>query len=163
MKRVAKVRRTRIALISCSKKKSPAPGEISAWKRYLPSTLFALSYDYAKRIWGAEEVYILSAKYGVIPENAIIPDYDVSLGDLSREERRSWAAGVSKTLSAMDPNGQKTFLVLAGVSYVRNLDFGRMDGNGSKFEYPLIGLGMGKRMQRLRQMIDAADEGGADT
>ncbi len=162
MKHTAKLRNTKIALISCSKKKSLAPGEIDAWKRYLPSTLFALSYDYATRVWGADQVFILSAKYGIISHHAVIPNYEMSLNSLSRRERLIWAGPVKADIHAMGRFGGRSFLVLAGETYTKDLDLEGLAWNKNKVENPLTGLGMGKRMQRLRQMIDAADEGQSD-
>lgn len=148
-----KLRNTRIALISCSKKKSKEPGEISAWKRYWPSTLFSLSYEYARAVWKADQIFILSAKYGIIPHTAIIPDYEMSLNSLSATERLRWAVKVNKGLAAISPNKQRTFLILAGTMYSKQLDLAESFSNGV-IETPLTGLGMGKRMQKLRQMID---------
>lgn len=162
MKQTAKLRNTRIALISCSKKKSLASGEIDAWKRYLPSTLFALSYDYATRIWKADQIFILSAKYGIISANAIIPYYEMSLNSLSRSERYNWARPVRSNIHDMSRFGGLSFLVLAGETYTKDLDLEGVAYNRNKVVNPLTGLGMGKRMQRLRQMIGDADEAQSD-
>ncbi len=162
MKHTAKLRNTKIALISCSKKKSQAPGEIDAWKRYLPSTLFALSYDFAKRVWGADQIFILSAKYGIISHHAVIPNYEMSLNSLSRQARFDWAMPVREAIQDMGRFGKRSFLVLAGETYTRDLNLEGLALNRNLVLTPLTGLGMGKRMQKLRQMIDDADEAQSD-
>ena len=68
----------RIALISWSKLKTDRP--CPARELYAPSRLFSLSYQYARR--NADKVYILSAKYGLVEESAVIAPYDLTLADL---------------------------------------------------------------------------------
>ena len=62
----------RIALISCSKSKQNYP--CPARELYAPSQLFSLSYQYAKKV--ADEVYILSARYGLLAEEVMEKEWD---------------------------------------------------------------------------------------
>ena len=77
----------KIALISCSKLKTDRP--CPARELYAPSRLFSLSYQYARR--NADKVYILSAKYGLVEESAVIAPYDLTLADLPEYRQRDWA------------------------------------------------------------------------
>ena len=62
----------RIALISCSKSKQNYP--CPARELYAPSQLFSLSYQYAKKV--ADEVYVLSARYGLLAEEVMEKEWD---------------------------------------------------------------------------------------
>ena len=57
-----------VALISCSKEKKNYT--CPAKELYSASTLFSLSYKYAKKV--ADKIYILSALYGLVPEDRVI-------------------------------------------------------------------------------------------
>ena len=54
------------------------------------STLFKLSYLFAKMI-GCDDIYVLSAKYGLLNEEEIIEPYDETLNRKNITERRNWA------------------------------------------------------------------------
>ena len=77
----------RIALISCSKSKQNYP--CPARELYAPSQLFSLSYQYAKKV--ADEVYVLSARYGLLAEEDVVAPYDLTLTDLPEHRQRDWA------------------------------------------------------------------------
>lgn len=74
-----------IAIISCSKKKLKR-NRIKARDLYSASPLFRYSYQYIKKFYPDIPIYILSAKYGLIPEETIIDYYDQTLKDYSKEE-----------------------------------------------------------------------------
>ena len=82
----------RIALISCSKSKQNYP--CPARELYAPSQLFSLSYQYAKKV--ADEVYVLSARYGLLAEEDVVAPYDLTLTDLP--EHRQQLRQVPKTV-----------------------------------------------------------------
>ena len=86
---------------------------------------------------------ILSAKYGLLSETDIVEPYDLSLFDLSRQDRIQWGREVTDKLTAINPN---TVTLLCGNEYSRYLDL-------SKFTVlnPLKGLGIGKRIQFLSE------------
>lgn len=65
----------KIALIACCKKKKES--QCRACEMY-QSTLFKLSYKYAEKT-GCDEIYILSAKYGLLDKDKIIAPYDETL------------------------------------------------------------------------------------
>ena len=65
---------------------------------YSKSPRFALAYEYAKK--NSDEVYILSAKYGLISENGIIESYNDTLRDKSISERKEWSSKVLEDLQS---------------------------------------------------------------
>lgn len=84
----------KIALIGCVKKKTGYPCE--AKDMYI-SPLFRGCYRLAKRM-GAEKIFILSAKYGLIEETQVIQPYNETLNDKSERERKIWAYNICQSL-----------------------------------------------------------------
>lgn len=62
-------------LLSCSEKKTLAPGLIPAIERY-DGVMFRLIRCYLKQQLDDIDIYILSAEFGLIPHNEKIPFYD---------------------------------------------------------------------------------------
>ncbi len=74
-----------IALISCTKSKRDYPcraremyGAKSPWS--------ARACSLAQLV--ADQIYFLSARHGLLPEDQVIEPYSEALGDKSREEQR---------------------------------------------------------------------------
>ena len=142
-----------IALVACAKQKEAYPCPAS--KLYAPSTLFSLSYRYAKTC--AERVYILSAKYGLVEEDAVIEPYDETLDDLPAEARRAWANRVLGQLEQVCDTQADHFIILAGREYYEYLLPGLKN-----VTLPLGNLPLGKRIEllnRLNVRLDSAPSG----
>ena len=137
----------RIALISCSKEKKDYP--CPAWELYSASNLFSLSYQYAKK--HADRVYILSAKYGLVAENQIIPPYNQTLKEMNRQQQLNWASGVLAALERECNLSSDHFILLAGNTYCRDL-VQRLPNHN----LPLDGLRMGERMSQLKKLLDGS-------
>jgi len=103
----------KIALISCSKSKQNYPCKAS--EMYQPSTLFEYSYKYAKRF--ADKIYILSSKYGLIPEHAFIEPYDETLKNMDLSERIAWSNKIISQLKSEFDLENDEFIILAGRDY----------------------------------------------
>lgn len=103
----------KIALISCSKSKQCYP--CMAAEMYQPSILFEYSYKYAKRF--ADKVYILSSKYGLIPEHTFIEPYDETLKNMSLSERIAWSNKIISQLEFEFDLENDEFMILAGRDY----------------------------------------------
>lgn len=73
----------KIAILPCSQRKAKV--SCSAGNMY-KSNLFVLRRRYAKEVLGCDEIYVLSAKYGLIDLDKIIEPYDTKLETLSEEE-----------------------------------------------------------------------------
>ena len=107
----------RIALISCSKSKQNYP--CPARELYAPSQLFSLSYQYAKKV--ADEVYVLSARYGLLAEEDVVAPYDLTLTDLPEHRQRDWANYVLRQMGERFDLNRDVFVILAGRISCRTL------------------------------------------
>jgi len=135
----------RIALISCSKEKHNYP--CPAHKLYSASTLFSLSYQYAKK--HADKIYIISAKYGLVAEDRILEPYDQTLKEMGRQQQLSWVNSVLRALREECNIVSDSFIILAGNAYCRDLV-----QHLPHHSMPLNGLRMGERMTYLKKHLD---------
>lgn len=135
----------RIALVSCAKKKraTAAPA-----KDLYVSPLFRGLRSYAET--KADRWYILSAKFGVLAPNKIIRPYNVTLNDMTRVERASWARRVIRQLPRVVPR-RATVIVLAGLKYRADIEpFLRQ--RCVSVRVPFAGLSIGKQLSRLKRL-----------
>lgn len=79
-----------IVLIACSKTKLDHAAPAC---RLYRGERFELAHKKAERL-GADYVFVLSAKYGLVPIDEVIEPYDESLEDKTPEERDFWARKV---------------------------------------------------------------------
>ncbi len=107
----------RIALISCTSRKKAY--KCPARDLYSESPRFRLAYALAKLV--ADKIFILSAKYGLVPEDMIIEPYNETLKDKSALERRAWGEKVLNDLRKVSDLESDEFIVLAGEVYHENL------------------------------------------
>jgi len=134
----------KIALISCTSKKKaykcPARG------LYSESAWFREAYRYAKLV--ADRIFILSAKYGLVPEDMIIEPYNETLDDKGAKERRAWGKIVLNELGRVSDLEHDEFIVLAGKFYYENLL-----PHLVHVELPLRGRRQGEQIPELRRLI----------
>jgi len=136
-----------IALISCSKEKKNYT--CPAKELYSASTLFSLSYQYAKIV--ADKIYILSALYGLVPEDRVISPYNKTLPEMPRDEQKRWSKKVLSDLRQECDLNEDSFIFLAGKNYGQDILPAI-----KHVEQPLRGLRMGERMSRLHSLISSA-------
>lgn len=98
-----------IGLISCVKSK--ANKRCEAKDMYI-SPLFKYMYAYAKK--RCKEVYILSAKYGLLSENTPIVPYNVTLNSMSERQKKEWAKNIMLSLSKRYDLNKEIFLIMGG-------------------------------------------------
>lgn len=136
----------KIALISCCKKKNI--NKCQARDMY-QSTLFKLSYLFAKMI-GCDDIYVLSAKYGLLNEEEIIEPYDETLNRKNITERRNWAdkviAQLKKNLEIDIKNDE--FIILTGKKYYEEII-----PYLQKYRLPLGNLPIGMRLNFLKTVV----------
>ena len=137
----------RVAVLSCTKVKAATPVPIPARDLYWPSTLFRLSYEYA-RMRRAHLILILSAKYGLLEQEDLVSTYEQSLQSLTRLERDRWTGKVQERLCEIVDVKRTQFLVLASAGYTSTLQPTLLQA-----EFPMQGLGIGKRLQFLSQAL----------
>ena len=134
----------RIVLISCVSMKLNRSAKAS--DLYI-SPLFnkALAYAYTLN---PHNIFILSAKYHLVPLDQIINPYDLTLNDISTREIKAWADKVTEQLKDKADLDRDEFVFLAGANYRRFLT-SRM----KRYKIPMEGLGIGKQLRFLTQRL----------
>src|ERR1700726_3365281 len=102
-----------IALISCTKKKKTtrAPAALM-----YTSALFRKSLLYS--LGNCDRAYILSAKHGVLGLSDVIDPYDLSIKQLSVDEKRLWVDIVNRRLEQVITK-RDTVHLLCGQEYYK--------------------------------------------
>lgn len=136
----------KIVLISCVKQKRHTSAK--AEDMYL-SPLFKKSLMFARSL-NADDIYILSAKYELLPLNEIIETYDETINTKTASERRCWAANVISQLRAKCSLKSTKIIILAGKKYYEYL-IG--EGKIELYTLPLKGKKIGERLQFLNEGI----------
>jgi len=134
----------RIILISCCSLKNKASD--SACRIYA-SPLFKMSLSYAKTL-KPDFIFILSAKYGLIPPHQRIQNYDLTLNEFSEQRKKIWASEVMKKLIFYKDD---FFIILAAKNYYKYLSL-------KNAVYPLDGLPIEKRLKFLKQELERIGE-----
>ena len=130
-----------VVLISCVSKK--LPHKAKARDLYI-SPLFRMNLKYAWQ-FSPQQVFVLSAKYGLAGLDEEIEPYDVTLNTMSARERRQWAAKVIEQLREHCDLENDHFVILAGEKYRQYLL-----PHLKSCEVPLAGLPIGKQLQFLK-------------
>lgn len=152
-----------LILISCSSQKSAAAGKA---KDLYQSDLFRKSFEYAKQqlapLWiqnlspDHNQIFILSAKYGLLNPHSFIFPYDESLNFMTPEKQQLWSNIVFRQLQDEYPGHEypSQIFFLCGQNYRKHLlplvadHFYRSD-----IKTPLAGLGIGQQKQWLKNRI----------
>lgn len=111
---------------------------------YSASDLFRKAYAYCKKKY--DQVAILSAKYGLLLPDDEIEPYNITLNDISIEEKKAWSEKIfeqMQTRLCMDDYGKVFFH--AGKNY-REFLIPRLKKAGLKIEVPLGNLPIGKQL-----------------
>jgi hypothetical protein len=133
---------SKVIFISCVSKK--LPHRARAEELYV-SDLFKKSLAYAKSL-KPRKIFILSAKYGLLPLNKTIPPYEQTLNTMKSKEVEKWSEKVLLQMRAQKIDFKKDEAIfLAGVKYRKYLM--------SQFKHakaPLSKLGIGKQLAYLK-------------
>ncbi len=138
----------KIVLIACSKIKITTYKykRIVAEEMYC-SALFRKSLNYARIKHDGYRIFVLSAKYGLVPIEKKISLYDLSLNYFSVEELKKWSSKVNSQLEAVCTPSKTDFVILAGKRYRCYLT------KDMKSSYvPLEGLKIGEQLGKLTQL-----------
>ena len=108
---------TTVALLSCTKSKKTY--RCKAKEMYSKSPRFRLAYTYASLI--ADEIYILSAKHGLLTADQEIDPYDETLNDKTSQERLNWKDKVLDTLGSVSVVDRDDYILIAGQNYYEHL------------------------------------------
>ena len=138
-----------VVLVSCSagKEEKPMPAE-----DLYNSDLFKKQLEYAKKLASSNNVYIIFAKYHLVPLNKTISPYNLTLKEMPANEREKWAEVVLKQLQEKGYNLQKDkFVILAGNAYRQYLE-----PHMKNVEVPFEGLRIGQQKKALLQKLKEA-------
>lgn len=140
----------RIAIVGCSAKKLDRPGPA---REFYTSALFRASLAYAEAT--CDEVWIASAKYGLVRLDQVLTPYDLDLRSFSKSEREAWGVRTIARLAADASNAR--LVVIAGETYGYPLAHGAHWRGMKKAERPLRGIvGVGPRIAWLRERTPAS-------
>ena len=133
-----------IVLISCASRKLSQRAKA---KDLYISTLFKLNLKYAQKL-ESDNIFILSAKHGLLSLDQEIEPYELTLNNMYADEVKLWAVQVLKQISEIYSIEETIFIFLAGEKYRRYLL-----PHLKNIETPLEGLGIGKQLQKLKELV----------
>jgi cytoplasmic iron level regulating protein YaaA (DUF328/UPF0246 family) len=132
----------KIVLISCVSKKRTQRSK--ARDLYI-SALFKKNLQYALKL-APDQIFILSAKYGLVGLDDEIEPYNLTLNTMSSSEIKEWASGVLRQLFEKADLENDQFVFLAGVKYRKYLV-----PHLAHFEIPFEGLTIGRQLHKLSE------------
>ena len=132
----------KIVLISCASKKI---AHRSKARDLYNSSLFKKNLQYALK-QGPDQIFILSAKYGLVGLDDEIEPYDLTLNTMSSSEIKQWAQGVLRQLSEKADLENDQFVFLAGDKYRKYLV-----SHLVHVEIPFEGLTIGRQLHKLSE------------
>jgi hypothetical protein len=135
-----------VVLVSCSagkEDKAMPAGEL------YNSDLFKKQLEYAKKLSNDSNIYIISAKYHLVPLNKTISPYNLTLKEMPSKDREAWAEVVLKQLQEKGYSLDKDkFVILAGNAYRQYLE-----PHMKNVEVPFEGLRIGQQKKALLQKL----------
>jgi cytoplasmic iron level regulating protein YaaA (DUF328/UPF0246 family) len=138
----------KVCLISCVKSKNE--GKHKAIDLYC-GQLYTGHLKYARSLgFKDEDIYILSAKHGLLKHDDVIEPYEKTLNNMKKPERNKWAKIVLEQLKNSFDVHSTEFTILAGKNYYENLEPYLPMVN---LPPELKGLPIGKRVQKLNQLV----------
>lgn len=130
----------KIVLISCVSKKLEKPS--TAEDLYI-SPLFKKNLQYAKSL-NPDQIFILSAKYGLLNLTEMIEPYNKTLNTMKIGEIKEWANLVISQLCKVTDLKNDEFIFLAGINYRKFLI-----PHLTHYKVPMEGMKIGKQLQWL--------------
>jgi hypothetical protein len=112
-------------------------GDRVPFEEFYASPLFRRSLAQARTLTGEEHIHLLSARYGLMRLSGWhtrVTSDDVTLNDLSLDERQTWARRINYELLEAYGAEPQVFVVLAGLQYVQALQDSAPDGVRWTFE-----------------------------
>jgi hypothetical protein len=134
----------RIILISCVSKKLNIK---SRAEELYDSPLFNKNLEYAKSL-KPDDIFILSAKYGLLDLDEKIQPYDLTLNQMKKSEIQLWAQGVVGQLKLKSDFINDEFIFLAGQKY-REFILPHI----THYRIPMEGLKIGQQLKWLTERI----------
>lgn len=144
---------SKIVLLSCTKSKldKPAP----ARDMYSPSPMFQKTKSYGEGL-KPDKMFILSAKYGLLPMDKQIEPYDLTLKTMKADEKNQWGEMVKGQMGKVGLSPEKdNFIFLTGSEYMKPLEKFIPSENVEK---PMEGKRMGERLSWLNSQVKKLQE-----
>lgn len=138
----------KIVLISCASKKLAYKSK--AEDLYI-STLFRLSFAYAKKLKPGN-IFILSAKYGLLNLNDEIATYNETLNNKPVSDIKIWAEKVIFKLGKITNLQNDVFIFFAGKKYRKYIL-----PHIKYYKIPLKGLRIGEQLRFLKNKLEQTD------
>jgi cytoplasmic iron level regulating protein YaaA (DUF328/UPF0246 family) len=132
----------KIVLISCASKKHPQKSRV---RELYISDLFKKELQYAQKL-APDQIFVLSAKYGLVGLDDEIEPYNLTLNTMSSREIKRWADDVIIQLSEKADLRNDQFVFLAGEKYRKYLV-----PHLVHVEIPLEGLTIGRQLHKLSE------------
>ena len=115
------------------------------------STFFRKCLQYASSLT-SDNIYILSAKYGLVQLNDIIEPYDKTLNNMSKKERLEWSQMVYNQMCNANIDFNENTVWLCGSKY--RADLLKYFPNS---ECPLEGMGIGKQLSFMTKELQKTE------
>ena len=112
-------------------------------KELYDSPLFHYSYKYALKNF--DKVAILSAKHGLLDPEDVIEPYEVTLNNMSKQDRIEWSNKTTNQISQRYPKDHYKYYVISGKRYYEFLNI--------ECE-PLFVMSMGYKLQTLKKEVE---------
>lgn len=135
--------KTKTVLISCVSQKQSRKCRVRA---LYTSTLFKLNLRYAEKL-EPDEIYVLSAKHGLLSLDEEIEPYNQTLSKMSATEIKSWAEKVLRQINQISDIKNTQYIFLAGDKYRKYLLPKLKD-----YAIPLKGLRIGEQLKKLKEL-----------
>jgi len=135
--------KTKIVLISCVGQKLSRKSR--ARNLYI-STLFKLNLKYAEKL-KPNEIYILSAKHGLLSLDEEIEPYNQTLNEMSAAKIKTWSEEILQQINHVSDINNTKYIFLAGDKYRKYLLPHLKD-----YAIPLKGLRIGEQLKKLKEL-----------
>lgn len=134
----------RFALIGCCAEKASSTKPLPARQLYR-SQLFRKSLAWVES--KGLEWFVISARFGLIPQDMVLMPYDHTMRQKTPTEREAWNQGIAMQLDAYMPEGERVELVLlAGEAYAGWIP--KVQEFADVLQ-PMKGMQIGQRLQWL--------------
>lgn len=135
----------KIILIPCVSKKL---GQKAKAECLYISPLFIKILRYAKSI-KSDDIYILSAKHGLLGIDEEVEPYDKTLNSMGVNEIKDWSNAVINQLKKVSNLDDDLFIFLTGDTYRKFLL-----PHIKNYTIPMEGLGIGKQLKWLSENVN---------
>ena len=122
---------------------------------YSVSNLFKKELIYAKTLTDSNNIYILSAKYGLLNLEDIIEPYDYTLNGQSISVIKKWATMVFEQLEQVIDSSNVEIVFLAGNNYRKQLiPLLRDKFVNAHITIPTEGMGIGVQLKYYKEKLN---------